>query len=41
MVSPSSFKEDLDKTSMTAEEYVRKTSEGKVIDKVQQVLEEY
>ena len=36
-VSPSEFKEDLDKSSMTPKEYVMRTSEGKVKDKIAEV----
>ncbi len=36
-VSPSNFKEDLDKSLFTPLEYVIKTSEGKVKDKIEEI----
>ena len=37
LVSPSNFKEDLDKSIYTPLEYVIKTSEGKVHDKIEEL----
>ena len=40
-VSPSGFKEDLDKNQMSVAEYVKRTSEGKLLDKLAEVKQEY
>ena len=37
-VSPSNFKEDLDKSKLTPVDYVMQTSEGKVKNKIAEVI---
>ncbi len=41
VISPSEFKEDLDKSLYTPLEYVLKTSEGKLNDKIQEIKNLY
>ncbi len=41
VISPSQFKEDLDKSLFTPLEYVLKTSEGKLNDKIQEIQNVY
>ncbi len=41
VISPSQFKEDLDKSLYTPLEYVLKTSEGKLNDKIQEIKNVY